>query len=317
MKKRLYFITTALAAMAALSLSSCLKDPRYVNFGQGGTVVNFPKGGLAFFSADAITDANDTIVKQFAVELASPTVPSSSSDVTIAVDNSIIATYETTNNSVDYLTMPDGSYKLSATKVTIPAGQRSAAITVTFYKALLDPSKSYMLPIKIVSGPSGATISGNMGIHYYHFIGNDFAGTYHYDYRRWQNGTGPGAGIIPSQSSAGVPPDITNSPGENVVISPVSPTEFQMVTDYNGQGVNYDVTFTKTGTGASATYSNWSVQFLPGDLQKWSDAGITNMLAPAFVIPPPATATDPKIFELRYVSGGAHGRYIDDTYIKE
>src|SRR5437588_333721 len=100
MKKKLYFIATALVAIAALSLSSCLKDPRYVSFANGGTVLNFPTGGLGHFGADAITDPGDTIVKQFAVEIASPTPPSVNTDVTIAVDNSIIAAYVATNAAV-------------------------------------------------------------------------------------------------------------------------------------------------------------------------------------------------------------------------
>jgi len=265
MKKKIYFITTALAALSVLSLSSCLKDPRYVNFGQGGTVINFPKGGLANFGASAVTDAGDTIVKQFAVELASPTPPSANSDVTIAVDNSIIAAYVATNNAIDYQPMPDGSYVLSATKATIPAGKRSAAITVTFYKGLLDPAKSYMLPIKIVSGPSGSTVSGNFGILYYHFIGNDFAGTYEAIFDRWST---------PDTTNAAVHAfnHVDDGP---TILSPVSPTHFTAQSGYF-IGPNYDVTFTKTGTGAAATYSNFQVDFSAATIQSvFTDNGLT------------------------------------------
>lgn len=265
MKKKIYFITTALAALAALSLSSCLKDPRYVNFGQGGTVINFPKGGLSNFGGSAVTDAGDTIVKQFAVELASPTPPSSNSDVTIAVDNSIIAAYVAKNSAIDYQPMPDGSYVLSATKATIPAGKRSAAITVTFYKGLLDPSKSYMLPIKIVSGPAGSTVSGNFGILYYHFIGNDFAGTYEEFFDRWH---------LPDSTAANAANhDYNNADLGTTVLSPVNPTEFQVQTAYY-TAPRYDVTFTKTGTGPSATYSNFQVKFVAADVAagtQWGD----------------------------------------------
>src|SRR5579863_10411502 len=146
MKKKLYFITTILAAMAALSLSSCLKDPRYVSFSQGGTVFNFPTGGLSHFAADAVTDPGDTITKQFAVEIASPTVPTSATTVTLAVDNSIVTAYNATESTVNYKAMPAGSFVFTGTSVSIPAGKRSAVVSVTFYKGLLDPSKSYMLP---------------------------------------------------------------------------------------------------------------------------------------------------------------------------
>ncbi|HWD87050.1 MAG TPA: DUF1735 domain-containing protein [Mucilaginibacter sp.] len=309
MKKRLYILTTILAAMAALSLSSCLKDPRYVTFSQGGTVINFPKGGLGNFGGDAVTDAGDTIVKQFAIDVASPTVPSSPTTVTIAVDNTIVTAYNATETAVVYSTMPTSAYVLSSTKIVVPAGQRTALVSVTFYKDQMDPSLSYMLPIKIVSGNSGDIVSGNFGVHYYHFIGNDFAGAYTWTYARWQNTVGPASGPPNGGGS------FVDQPG---TISPITPTEFQMLTGYNGTGVNYDVTFTKTGSGATATYSNWSVQFLPADIALWAGASITNFVPPVFTVPPPATATDPKVFEMHYISGGslANGRYIDDTYSK-
>jgi hypothetical protein len=266
MKKKIYFITTALAALSVLSLSSCLKDPRYVNFGQGGTVVNFPKGGLPNFAADAITDASDTVVKQFAVELASPTVPTSPTDVTIAVDNSIIAAYGATNTAVSYLPMPDGSYTLSATKVTIPAGQRSGVITVTFYRSKIDPTLSYMLPIKIASTTGGGTISGNFGIHYYHFIGNDFAGAYLWDYTR-----------VPASG---------NFVGHDGIILPVTPSQFEMVSGYYVATERYEVTFTKTGSGAGALYSNWAVDLNSDDITNiFTPAGIVVVQHPKFVMP--------------------------------
>ncbi len=85
MKKRLYFITTTLIAVAALSLSSCLKDSRYVSFNTGGVIVNFPLGGLNYFGADAITetpdtDANGTIVRQFSVDIAEINAPTSANN---------------------------------------------------------------------------------------------------------------------------------------------------------------------------------------------------------------------------------------------
>ena len=264
MKKRLYIITTVLASMAALSLSSCLKDSRYVSFSQGGTVINFPLGGLSHFGADAVTDAGDTIVKQFSVDVASPTIPTSATDVTIAVDNSIITSYNASQTAVNYNTMPDGSYVLSATKVTIPAGQRVGIVTVTFYKHLLDPTQSYMLPIKIVSGPSGSIVSGNFGIHYYHFIGNDFAGPYLQDFIR----TPPGG----------------NFTAQPVTILPVTPTQFEVGSGYAGLGIRYEVTFTKNGTGPTATYTNWAIVMNPDDITNVLNAAGIAMTQNAVIV---------------------------------
>ncbi|WP_121808564.1 DUF1735 domain-containing protein [Mucilaginibacter kameinonensis] len=313
---KIKYITKGLALlMLTVFFSSCLKDSRYVDFAGSGTIVEFPLGGQINFSADAITETpdpsdNSTIVRQFAVNVASPALPTKETKLTLAVDNSIVATYNKSQSVVSYDVFPTDAFKFTNTSVTIPAGQRVAIVSVTFYKAKLDPSKSYMLPIKIADA-GGLNISANKGIHYYHIIGNDFAGTYTYDYRRFQNGTGPGAGKIPSKGE-GLAPDISNT--QTVAISPITPTSFSMVTNYNGQNVAYTVSFTRTVDGSVIRYSDWQVTFDKDNLAKWSDAGITNKVAPAFTVPPPATSADPKFFELNYVSGGASGRYIDDTY---
>ncbi|AYL98407.1 DUF1735 domain-containing protein [Mucilaginibacter celer] len=317
---KMKYITQGLALLVlTVFFSSCLKDDRYVDFGASGTIVEFPLGGKINFAADAITETpdpsdNSTIVREFAVNVASPELPTKETKLTLAVDNSIVADYNKSQSVVSYEAFPTDAFKFTNTSVSIAAGKRVAIVSVTFYKAKLDPSKSYMLPIKIADA-GGLNISANKGIHYYHIIGNDFAGTYIYDYRRYQNGTGPGPGKIPSKGE-GLPPDITNDPNTKVAISPITPTSFSMVTNYNGQNVAYTVSFTRTVDGSIVRYTDWQVTFDDDNLKKWADAGITNKVAPAFTLPPPATSTDPKFFELNYVSGGASGRYIDDTYHK-
>jgi hypothetical protein len=316
MKKRLNLITTILLSAAALSLSSCLKDSRYVDLTKVGTIVEFPFGGQVFFGSpyEALAPA-DTIVTQFAVNVASPTVPTTATPITFEVDNpATVAAYNAKYTTVTYLVMPANAYVFTQTSVTVAAGRRDTAMTLTIYGNLLDPSKSYMLPITIKTA-GGLNISGNQNTMYYHIIGNDFAGAYTWDYRRWQNGTGPGAGQIPSQGQ-GIPPDITGL-GQAGSISAISPTEFQMLTGYNNTGVMYDVTFDRSVDGSGVVhYTNWNVIFNAANLALWTNAGITNHVPPAFTVPPPATSADPKFFELNYVSGGASARYIDDTYHK-
>jgi hypothetical protein len=313
MKAKYYKGIGATAIACMLFFSSCLKDNGYINFAGVGTLVEMPKGGFINFGGDALTESSDTIVRMIAVNIASPNPLKTALTVTIGFSQADFTAYNAANPAIAYLPFPAGSYVLPPSTVTIPAGQRLAEVPITFYKSKLDPSKSYMLPLAILSTDNPAVvINATYPAHYYHFIGNDFAGSYTWDYRRWQNGTGPGAGMIPSQGQ-GIPPDITGL-GQTTVLSPVSPTEFQMVTGYNGQGVNYDVTFNRTVSGSTVTYSNWSVQFLPADIAKWTGAGITNHVPPAFTVPPPATGTDPHFFELNYISGGAFARYIDDTY---
>src|SRR3569833_895583 len=255
MKKRIYFISTILLAATALNLSSCLKDPRYVDFSKAGNVVNMPFSGIGSFGADAITespdtDANGTIVRQFAVNVATANPPKTDTKVTLAVDNSIVATYNALGGPVVYEEMPTNAYSFTTTEVTIPSGKQYAITQVTFYKNLLDPAKSYMLPIKIVSTTGGYTISGNMGVHYYHFIGNDFAGLYSHHWYRWKGNDSTFTAII----------DQNNADAGDVTFFPVTPNEFTVTTAYYSQPP-YDVTFDKTGNGATAKYSNFQVDF--------------------------------------------------------
>ncbi|MBB3056706.1 DUF1735 domain-containing protein [Mucilaginibacter gotjawali] len=273
--KKIIFILV-LAAFS-LSISSCLKDKPNTDFSGIGTVIELPWSGLQYFSRDAVTTAGDTVTMAFGINVASAKPLSTATNYTIAVDNSLLTAYNTANTAITYLEMPAGSYKITdlkgnAAKLsgTIPAGGRLDSVLVTVYKNQLDPSKSYMLPIKLVSASNGV-VSGNFNAHYYHFIGNDFAGTYEHYYTRWET------------------PDSTTSPSSNrvdhgqVIMSPVSPTELTVSTDYY-TGPRYDITFTKTGSGPTATYSNWKVRFLPDDISSgpWA-TNITVVTSPMFV----------------------------------
>ena len=321
MKKKLYILSTILLSAAALSLSSCLKDPRLIDFSKVGTVVDFPLGGLSNFGADAITESPDStgaIVRQFAVNIASPKPPTSDVKVTLAVDNSLIAAYLNTNSVVPYIAMPANTFEFTSTTATIPAGKQYAIVSVKFHKDLLDPTASYMLPIKIVSASDGATVSGNLSVHYYHFIGNDFAGVYHHFYTRWSKPDSVG-GL--ATADGGAPQDKGDA-----IFNPVTTTEFTVQTFYY-TGPNYDVTFVKTGTGASATYSNFAIQFLPEDVAaggQWA-SNITVVNQPIFL--PADYQTNPFSPNKEYTYAEAlklmrfyfttASRAIIDTYIKE
>ncbi|HJP62517.1 MAG TPA: DUF1735 domain-containing protein [Mucilaginibacter sp.] len=308
MKKRLYFISTILLAATALSLSSCLKDPRYVDFSKAGNVVDMPFSGIGSFGADAITetpadDENGTIVRQFAVNVATAKPTTVDTKVTLAVDKSIVATYNALGGPVVYEEMPDNAYSFTTTEVTIPSGKAYAVTQVTFYKNLLDPTKSYMLPIKIASTTGGNTISGNMGVHYYHFIGNDFAGAFKWDYTRT-----PAAG---------------NFVGGDATIFPVTPTHIEVDGGYFTGDITYEVTFDKTGTGAAARYSNFAISINSDDKTGTLDpAGIAITAQPIIVgyDPNKAYTYDEVVHGLLKfqwaVLGGSGARTIVDYYYK-
>lgn len=311
MKKRHLYITTILLSAAVLSLSSCLKNSNnYIDFSKAGTIVEFPKGGLAYFSADAVTDPGDTITKQFAITVASNNVPTTATTITLSVnDPAIITAYDTQNPAVNFLPMPAG-FIPPPTSVTIPAGQRTAILSVTFYKHLLDPSKSYMLPIAIKSA-GGLNISGNQGIHYYHFIGNDFAGAYLQNFQRYNSTDSTSVGLSGASFTA-----------QPATFSPVSPSEFTVPTGYAGGAFIYDVTFTKNADG---TYSNFNVVFTPASIA--ANAGSITLTQPPVFFDPsthqPATSTlagpytfaqAKKIFHFQFKAHTSADRYLIDTF---
>jgi len=255
---------------AVLFLSSCLKDDRYVDFGNAGTIVEFPLGGEVNFGADAIVETPDStpnaaITRRFAVNVASVHAPSNSTKITFAVDNSLVAKYNAAHPLITYLQMPANAYKFDTTVVTIPGGQHIGFSSVTFYKSKLDGTKSYMLPIKI-SDASGLNISGNKGIHYYHFIGNEFAGAYLWDYTR--------------------DPPSGNFVGADATLYPVTPTQFEMNSGYYTGTIRYEVTFVKEGTGAAARYSNFEVAFNADDVRDILTANDIAVTAQPVIIAP-------------------------------
>jgi len=251
MKKKIYTAATVVLSALALFLSSCLKDDRFVDFSKAGTIVEFPLGGVVNFGADAITETPDStpngaITRRFSVNVASAHAPSKETKITFAVDNSLIAAYNAANPLVTYLPMPTDAYVFDTTSVTIPGGQHFGFSSVTFFKNKLDPALSYMLPVKI-SDASGLNISGNKGVHYYHFIGNDFAGAYLWDYTR----TPPNGNFV----------------GANTTLSPVTPNQFETNSGYYTGTIRYEVTFSKEGSGANARYYNFQVAFNQDDVE--------------------------------------------------
>ncbi len=311
MKKFLIFIL----AITAVSLTSCLKDKPNTDFSsiKGQAVVELPWSGLQYFSKDAITDNSDTIVMKFGVNIASASPLTTDTKYTVAVDYTLLTAYQSANSSVQYeAQMPDGSYTISKMGGTIKAGTRLDSITVTFYRSKLDPSKSYMLPIKLASASNGI-LSGNFNAHYYHFIGNDFAGTYEHYWTRWS---------VPDTSNA-ANIDHNHVDVGPITFLPVSPNEFTVTSAYY-TGIPYHVTFTKTGSGASATYSNWAIFFTAADIQYYfvsPGQGVVLGSGP-FIDPYPnfdpnqqyTYAQALKLFRFFYLTGS---RGVIDQYIKQ
>lgn len=259
MKTKYFKRFIAVGFIALLSLSSCLKDSRYFNpESVTSNVAELPLSGLANFTKDAVTKSGiDTIT--FAVGVTAANPPSTSTTVTIGVDNTIITTYNTANAGIVYQAIPTAAFKLPLTSVTIPAGQNSTLATVIVDRNQLDPTASYMLPIKIVNA-GGITVSANFGVHYYHIIGNDFAGPYFHDFVR-----------IPAVSFA----------TRMDTFFPDSPTQFEVNGGYYTADIRYVVSFTKTGSGASAMYSNFNISLNADDVARIALVPIAISTAPS------------------------------------
>jgi hypothetical protein len=80
--------------------------------------------------------------------------------VTLAIDPSIITTYNT-QNATSFIALPNSLYTMPMT-VTIPKGGKEAVVQVSLKPNQFDLSKSYALALKIESVSSGI-ISGNFG----------------------------------------------------------------------------------------------------------------------------------------------------------
>jgi hypothetical protein len=298
MKKILFIL------LAAVSLTSCLKDKPNTDFSGIGTVIELPWAGLQYFTRDAITDLSDTVTVSFGINIASAKTLSTATNYTLAVDNSLTTAYIAANPGINYLPLPAGSYNISKLSGTIAAGQRLDSVKVTIYRNQLDPASSYMLPIKLASASNG-TLSGNFNAHYYHMIGNDFAGSYLWDYTR-----------IPASG---------NFVGNAATLSPINPTEFSAFSGYYTGLVQYDVTFTKTGSGATAVYTNFHVVLDPATVASQLTANSITVTVPASfkssgtadLAGPYTYAQAITLFDFQYaVVNSSGGRAVEDRFYK-
>lgn len=95
---------------------------------------------------------------------------STSTDITIALDNNQVAAYNTAHKT-NYSVMPEGSYSLEATNLTIPADAIASQQTNLVVKAgMLNLDTDYLLPIKVASvSATDITLNSAMATKYYIF----------------------------------------------------------------------------------------------------------------------------------------------------
>jgi hypothetical protein len=164
--------------LAILSLSSCLKDPRYIDYSASPPLIEFPLAAynnnqtqLVAITA-AMTSTNGTYTLPVTVNLASAKVLSVPTTFTISIDNSLLTSqaatgYTTTFTAKNqvvtpattttpipaYFPLPAADYTTSGFSGTIPAGARTAIAYLTFNPSLIGTTiKNYALRLVITSG---------------------------------------------------------------------------------------------------------------------------------------------------------------------
>ncbi|HZE82748.1 MAG TPA: DUF1735 domain-containing protein, partial [Puia sp.] len=197
-------------------------------------------------------------------------------------------------SKVQYLAFPAAGYKLLSTTGTIHAGRRLDTFTVVFNHPQLDPTLSYMLPISITAA-SGTTISGNLNTIYFHIVGNPIAGTYSWDFTRWN--------ATDSTSTA----NTGHFTGHSAVFVPISPTTVEVHSGYY-IGPRYQITFVNTG----GVLSNFSVAFNKDDIAQMLTGGVSIVDGPNIIVANPATG----YYRFQYKASTPGDRYVIDGYQK-
>ena len=302
MKPRYNFLILLLTGLAGLAfLSSCIKNRMgETNFSGLQAIVQIPEGGMANFTATALTfpstDAVDTA--RFRINFASTNVAGKDVTVTVGYDATAMGTVNAgLDPSSQYVKFPDSTFSFTVTKVTVKAGQNySDPIPFVVYPSKIDPTKSYMFPISILDG-DGNTISGNFGTVYYHVIGNPIAGNYLWDWTRWNNNDGSGS------------PTGSSFKGHPTVFSPDNPTTVEVPSGYF-LGARYVLSFTNT----NGALSNFQLILNPNDVTNQLTANsITVTEGPTIVKADPVTHE--YIFHYSVFNGTAY-RYLIDRYYR-
>lgn len=298
-------------ALVSFSLASCLKAVN-TNVNGENLTTNFLQleyvqdsfqtninSGLQYFSGSTLlfppTDAVDTI--NFQVTYNGPTPAGSDLTVTLAADWTAIND-NFSNDGITYEKMPDSLYKIITTTVTIKAGKRDGYAKMVVYPSKIDPTKSYMAPI--APSAAGTDVSKNFGHIYFHTIGNPMAGSYTWDFYRYNALTNP---TFPTGYNGG------SFFGSSISFLPINPTNIHVPTGYYVQP-NYLITFTNTG----GVLTNFKAVIDPGELPgAFTANGISMIQQPVITVTP-----DYKKVTINYVvfNGSAY-RNCTDIYTKK
>jgi Domain of unknown function (DUF1735) len=185
MKKTINIIIAGLLSITAFGLSSCLKDSSFVDFSKVGTLVELPLeafNGPGNIVAESFPIQAAPQTFSLVVNIASPKPLGTALTVTLGVDQAALTAYNHANgldtgSNTPYILPPTNAFSIPNPKVTIPAGQRTANLTIQVISSNLDPAGQFMIPISIIDG-GGQQISNYKTILFTVQAKNQFDGIY-------------------------------------------------------------------------------------------------------------------------------------------
>lgn len=183
------FLSIVIMLGAITFLSSCLKDTRE-DLSKSPPLVGFLFPNTGFYPASggfvsslplAVSSTAQTVVydstsaypvgnnSPLEIELSYTSFPQPYSvpvTVTVGIDSTEIPEIDSIAGS-DFVMLPTGSYSLpDSGQVTIQPVQLGnypvAVVSPRVITSMLDPTKNYILPLKIIGAPAGITISTNL-----------------------------------------------------------------------------------------------------------------------------------------------------------
>lgn len=165
------FLSLIIAGSLTLGMTSCLKDDaHYVDFAGASSVIDIPTSAFYGVAPNAALPIQSTPVSySFNVNLSGPQTLGQDVTVNLAVDPSVITTYNTAN-STTYQVLPATLYQLATPTTTIKAGQRLAPVAINFSTGsdkISDPTAfnnaNYALPIRVTGTSNNLAVSSNYG----------------------------------------------------------------------------------------------------------------------------------------------------------
>jgi Domain of unknown function (DUF1735) len=318
MKYKLLKLSTIFtSAFLVILIGGCVKSAKqFTDLSKVDDVVILMGSGTGNFKASNIlvnTASPDTIKETVTADLASANSKNGAVTVTIGIDNSVIAGYNTANGT-NFQPFPADAVKFVSNTITIAGGlEHYGTATVWIFQNKLDPTVSYMLPVSITDG-GGKKLSSNQNTIYYNVIGNPLAGNYKQDFYRW-NVTGIGA------ADTNTAPNSTVTIGTPIVIAPVTATTVLLPEGYleTFVGVGVNLSFTNT----AGVLSNFSVSLDANAVAAIAAGGFTVFTQPKLagiqIVGNASTKYAGSVFRIytAIVNSGGNTRTLIDNFVKQ